>query len=373
VTWLYLGARLKHRPDRTELAARLIDEATLWRHDPAVGTRDLVDTAVAMLVAGEDSVLIGELAGLPADATSWEVERLLDRVLSNVLGTRLPTSEIDRLNRMLRALCRRYFDGELTARQLTQWSHANGGHYSPVTEVLAAIDDDFDLAEAGYTGWTDVESEVRTEAESLLARTEYTATLDDVVWLIDEWSRAGIVVHLDGGWGVDALLGKHTRAHGDLDVAVAVDQHDAFRALLDGAGFIDHPREDSRPENYVLARGPLLVDVHVYGFDGDEEVASVGIAYPRASLTGQGTLGTRGVGCVSPEWVIRFHSGYELDRRDVGDLYAVAQRFGLELLPEQVPVVGRYYKLFPPVIPDHPRRRGLRDVLRRKRPPRVRD
>ncbi len=29
-----------------------------------------------------------------------------------------------------------------------------------------------------------------------------------------------IDVWLDGGWGVDALLGKQTRKHGDVDIVV---------------------------------------------------------------------------------------------------------------------------------------------------------
>ena len=37
--------------------------------------------------------------------------------------------------------------------------------------------------------------------------------------VLDILERAGIEVWVDGGWGIDALLGLETRAHRDLDLA----------------------------------------------------------------------------------------------------------------------------------------------------------
>src|SRR4051794_23051931 len=42
----------------------------------------------------------------------------------------------------------------------------------------------------------------------------------------------GIGVWVDGGWGVDALLGEATREHRDLDLVVRRDDLDAVRAAL---------------------------------------------------------------------------------------------------------------------------------------------
>jgi lincosamide nucleotidyltransferase A/C/D/E len=44
---------------------------------------------------------------------------------------------------------------------------------------------------------------------------------DDVIEILDAFDRAGATVWLDGGWGVDALLGEERRRHDDLDVAIA--------------------------------------------------------------------------------------------------------------------------------------------------------
>ena len=45
-------------------------------------------------------------------------------------------------------------------------------------------------------------------------------TSNDVIDLYTNLETLGIKVWVDGGWGVDALLGKQTRFHEDLDIAV---------------------------------------------------------------------------------------------------------------------------------------------------------
>jgi lincosamide nucleotidyltransferase A/C/D/E len=45
-------------------------------------------------------------------------------------------------------------------------------------------------------------------------------TVADVDWYLDLFDRLGIGVWIDGGWGVDALLGEETRPHQDLDIIV---------------------------------------------------------------------------------------------------------------------------------------------------------
>jgi lincosamide nucleotidyltransferase A/C/D/E len=43
---------------------------------------------------------------------------------------------------------------------------------------------------------------------------------DVVVQLLQLFDQHGIEVVVDGGWGVDALLGKQTRVHADVDIAL---------------------------------------------------------------------------------------------------------------------------------------------------------
>lgn len=42
---------------------------------------------------------------------------------------------------------------------------------------------------------------------------------EDVLALYTALHELGIQIWIDGGWGVDALLGEQTRPHQDLDIA----------------------------------------------------------------------------------------------------------------------------------------------------------
>lgn len=43
---------------------------------------------------------------------------------------------------------------------------------------------------------------------------------DDVISIYKDVEQQGITIWLDGGWGVDALLEKQTRPHGDIDIVI---------------------------------------------------------------------------------------------------------------------------------------------------------
>ncbi len=45
-------------------------------------------------------------------------------------------------------------------------------------------------------------------------------TIADVHGVLDLCDELGITVWMDGGWGVDALLGTQTRPHRDLDIVI---------------------------------------------------------------------------------------------------------------------------------------------------------
>ena len=143
-------------------------------------------------------------------------------------------------------------------------------------------------------------------------------------------------VWIDGGWGVDALLGTQTRDHGDLDVAIEARHLDAFAEALSVAGFQRVGEAGATPWNFLMARsnGPV-VDVHVIVLDADGNGVlgppEAGNAYPAASLTGRGTVGGRAVECIAAEWVVRFHDAYRGDADDRADVRALCDRFRLAI------------------------------------------
>ena len=156
----------------------------------------------------------------------------------------------------------------------------------------------------------------------------------DVVHIVQLLTSSKIPVHVDGGWAVDALLGEQTRPHNDLDIAVKHADVPLLRDLLEQKGYREVPRDDSWECNFVLGDSfGHAVDVHSYTFDAQGNCVH-GVPYPAASLTGSGKIGGMSVDCTSAEWLVKFHTGYELDEDDYQDVSALCARFGLQLPSE---------------------------------------
>jgi len=154
------------------------------------------------------------------------------------------------------------------------------------------------------------------------------------VALMQLFAQQGVEVFVDGGWGVDALLGKQTRPHADLDIALQHKDVPTLRALLEARGYTDVPRNDTRDCNFVLGDDQgHQVDFHSYTFDEQGNLI-FGVPYPPDSLTGTGSINGYPVKCISPEWMVKFHSGYDLDENDYRDVAALCERFGIALPAE---------------------------------------
>ena len=156
----------------------------------------------------------------------------------------------------------------------------------------------------------------------------------DVVELLQLLEQNGIEVFVDGGWGVDALLGKQTRLHGDLDIALPHKYVIKLLELLAAKGYKNIPRDDTRDCNFVLGddKGHEIY-VHSYTFDADGNNI-FGVKYPLDSLIGTGMINGYPVKCISSEWMVKFHSGYPLDENDYHDVFALCRRFGIPIPSE---------------------------------------
>ena len=165
-------------------------------------------------------------------------------------------------------------------------------------------------------------------------KTEYAAEL------IKFLEQHGIEVYVDGGWAVDALLGQQTRVHQDLDIALPHEYVPRLRDLLSTRGYLEKSRADSWECNFVLADASAReVDVHSYTLDESGNHVQ-GVEYQREHLTGKGSISGNPVRCISPEWLVRFHSGYELDENDYHDVRVLCEHFGIALPDEY----GRFIK-----------------------------
>ena len=153
---------------------------------------------------------------------------------------------------------------------------------------------------------------------------------EDVSNLYKLFQENGIEVWIDGGWGIDALLGKQTRSHNDLDIAVDRRDEGKFRSLLNSLGYKDKEKDGVTKWNFILANDNKEIDVHVFEFDNKGNNI-YGIEYPKQSLTGTGTINGQTVKCIAPEDVVKFHENYEPKDVDYQDIQALCDKFGLEL------------------------------------------
>ena len=168
---------------------------------------------------------------------------------------------------------------------------------------------------------------------------ETCMTSIDVIDLYTTLANLGIEMWVDGGWGVDALLGEQTRPHKDLDIAIQQQDVPKLRALPEAQGYKEIKLEEAQPWNFVLGDDKNHeIDVHAIVFDdkGNGLYGPVerGVMYPAASLTGSGAIDGYTVKCISPEWMVKFHRGYELQDKDFKDVSALCKQFGIEL-PEE--------------------------------------
>lgn len=157
----------------------------------------------------------------------------------------------------------------------------------------------------------------------------------DAVKICKKLKANNIQVWFDGGWGVDALLGKQTRNHGDLDIVVQEKDIEKLREIFGKNGYKEVKRDDSSEYNFVLENGKLLLDIHVVTFDekgnGIYGPKEKGIFYPAYSFRGKGLIDDYPVDCLTAEYQIESHSGYELDEDDFKDVSALCKKFGIKL------------------------------------------
>ena len=58
------------------------------------------------------------------------------------------------------------------------------------------------------------------------------------VAVVARLTESGVSLWLDGGWGVDALLGSQTRPHDDLDLIVRLDDVGQLEDALAQIGYV---------------------------------------------------------------------------------------------------------------------------------------
>jgi lincosamide nucleotidyltransferase A/C/D/E len=146
---------------------------------------------------------------------------------------------------------------------------------------------------------------------------------DEVLAILGAVEATGTRLWVAGGWGVDALVGRQTRAHRDLDLLVDSQRLEECLALLAARCYaVETDWLPVRVE--VVAAGRGWVDVHPVRLAPDGSGVQAGLNgtrfdYP-ADCFAIGSLAGRGVPCLTAARQRLLHTGYETRPQDVHDL-----------------------------------------------------
>src|SRR6059058_6237784 len=91
----------------------------------------------------------------------------------------------------------------------------------------------------------------------------------EVARIVAYLESAGIRIWVDGGWGVDALVGEETRPHADLDLGLDRVFLERARSALESLGFQHDRRTDPGLPARLVMRDTRSrqVDLHPLVFD----------------------------------------------------------------------------------------------------------
>ena len=172
-------------------------------------------------------------------------------------------------------------------------------------------------------------------SRSKIAPEMTSADLTDLLIFIE---LIRVDVWLDGGWGVDALLGVQTRAHKDVDLILRVENVPKFQQELEKKGFSF--KEGCFPHSFVLTNGQgLEIDIHAVSTDQDgngryQMQNGEYWIYPAEGFNGKGTINGKAIRCLSPEAQVLCHAyGYTPVEKDFKDMEHLQRRFGVKLPP----------------------------------------
>lgn len=157
----------------------------------------------------------------------------------------------------------------------------------------------------------------------------------DVVEVVSVLKGAGVCVWLDGGWGVDALVGQPTRSHDDLDVVVPIAEVQNIQQLLSSHGFTII--ENELPTRFVMGDASnRRIDFHPVTFNkegGGIQQLQDGSSwyYPPYGFSSMGKVDGQEMNCLTAEVQMMCHVGYTPDANDYHDVNLLHQHFGIPL------------------------------------------
>lgn len=157
----------------------------------------------------------------------------------------------------------------------------------------------------------------------------------DVVDLLKTAEHIGVDVWIDGGWGVDALVGRQTRPHNDIYIFIEKKNAAKFIEILTTRDYqevkMDYTTNDHTVWHDCADR---TIDLHLFEFSGADMIRYENEPYPANVISGKGSIGGIAVRCFTAEAQLQFHQGYEHSEKDTHDVLLLCKSFGLAV-PEK--------------------------------------
>ncbi|MCL2337505.1 MAG: aminoglycoside nucleotidyltransferase [Firmicutes bacterium] len=156
----------------------------------------------------------------------------------------------------------------------------------------------------------------------------------DVVGLLKTIKSIGIDVWIDGGWGVDALIGHQTRSHNDIDIFIKKINSAAFTQMMVSKGYRETKMDYSTANHTVWQDSHgHIIDLHLFEFGEAGNIYYDGESYPAAILNGTGMIGDVKVCCLTAEAQLEYHQGYAITEKDIHDVFLLCKTFKLPMPP----------------------------------------
>lgn len=173
--------------------------------------------------------------------------------------------------------------------------------------------------------------------------------------IYNDLTKLGVKLWLDGGWGVDALLGEQTRPHKDIDFLIQKKDVQVVNEYFSNSGFIPSESEPSTWWHFVLESPDAIADIHVVDFDDEGKgiygPPENGAFFPASAFTGVGSVNGSQVLCIGAEYRVECltvaygiitRTGYTLRDTDYIDIAKLCKKFSIEM-PEEYQAYWRQH------------------------------
>lgn len=153
-------------------------------------------------------------------------------------------------------------------------------------------------------------------------------TTIETLWMIlDLFESLCVTNWLDGGWGVDALYGRETREHRDIDINFDAAKTGVVLKALKDLGYVLETDWLPVRAEFTHSRYGYL-DIHPFDI-GEQSVKQAnpegGFWEFPSEYFGKAVFEGRTIPCISLEGQKAFHSGYELKEKDLHDIEILEQ------------------------------------------------